>query len=490
MSRNRKRRNSGLKNSQLSNGLTDLATNLGNSGTGGSYLSSYSSQAFTNNYALLTLNRIILTYMYTGNGIFQTAIQLPIQDAIGKGIIIESSELDNTDIEEIYALWEEKDIWGRVLDYMTWVRLFGGGGLLINTNQDPEKPLNINKLHNKPFDLYDLDRWQLDTGIQLFDELETSRFYSEQDKILLYGEQIHKSRFMLSRGKRAPHYIRQQLRGWGMSEGERMIRALNATAKAQDASFELIDEAKIDVYKIDGLANKLLTAGGTNKITQRIQAANMIKNYVNALVLDSKEEFEQKMVNFAGLAEVMNQNRIETASAVRMPMTKLYGLSSNGFNTGESDLENYNQMVEFSVRTPLRPTLRQLIEISCAHLFGYVPSFNFTYPPLREQTPEVEQNVKTQETNRILSFYDRGLMDSKEVMESARKAGIIQIETKAETGLLPPQPIPPQPASDMGGGSGVSTQNPTIGKEHSKSSPAPGRNSVDDKKSFFKRKPK
>lgn len=434
----------------LENGLTNVAQDLGMM-TGGSFLSGYNTMAFSNNYSLVTLNRIILTYQYAGNGIFQTAIQLPIQDAIGKGIEIESGQLDSSDIDQVYEYWEENGIWETILNTWTWIRLFGGGALLINSNQDPQAPLSMNGLDKTELEFYDLDRWQLDTNIAVFDDWDSYVRKGDKDGLIyLYGEPIHESRFLRGQGKRAPHYIRRQLRGWGMSEGERMIRDLNMYLKTQDATFELIDEAKIDIYKIDQLAQKMATTGGTSQITQRIQTANEIKNYVNALVLDSKEEYQQKQIAFNGLAEVMNQNRMGVAAALRMPMTKLFGLSASGFNTGESDLENYNAMVESEIRAKMRPMIRQLLKVTMSHLFGVVPEFTFKFPSLRELSPEVEQSVKTGETERILSIYDRGLMDSQEAMDSLRKAGVVQIETKAEKGILPPEPVVPQQPESFG----------------------------------------
>jgi len=387
--------------------------------------------------------------MYTTVGIFQTAIQLPIQDAIGKGIELESDELSSSDIDDMYEYWEEEGIWTTLLNTWTWVRLFGGGAMLVNTVQNPDTPLDLNRLYDTPLEFYDLDRWQLDTNIAIFDDWDSYISAGSNEGVIhLYGEPIHESRFLRGQGKRAPHYIRRQLRGWGMSEGERMIRDLNLYLKAQDATFELIDEAKIDVFHIDQLAAKMATAGGVTQITRRVQAANELKNYIHALVLDQKEAYEQKIINFAGLAEVMNQNRMGVAAALRMPLTKLFGLSASGFNTGESDLENYNAMVESEIRAPLNMVVRKLLKITMAKKFGYVPSFTFKWPSLRELQPEVEQRVKDAENNRILSWYDRGGIDIQEAMSLARKANIIDIETKAEKGLLPPQPEPPNPPED------------------------------------------
>ena len=435
---------------RIDNNLLQLAAGIKVSaelGTGGSDLSNYGTIAYSNNYALMTLNRIILTYLYTGNGIFQTAIQLPVQDAISKGVEIESDELDNEDIDEVLDFWEEHGIWDTILDAATWSRLYGGGAVLINTPQDPESPLSTQALANQPIEFYDVDRWQLDNaGVSGSDHYYPNEDV-EREHYFLHGEKIHRSRMMVINGKKAPSYVRRQLRGWGMSEGERMIRDLNNYLKTQDVLYEILDESKIDVYHIQGLANKLLTTGGTTKIQNRIQAANEIKNYVNALVLDAEEEFEQKETSFTGLAETMRENRIGVASALRMPLTKLFGLSASGFNTGESDLENYIEMVESDVRARLRPVVRNMLKLTMIHLFGYEPTFRFSWPSLRVLSAEQEQQVKDSQLTRAITLYDRGLLDSREVGEMLAKDGVISIRTKAEQGILEPQPEPPTPSS-------------------------------------------
>jgi len=186
MSRNRKPR----EMAKYENSLSSLALNLGRAEgmtTGGSYLSAYNTIAHSNNYSLITLNRIILTYLYTGNGIFQTAIQLPVQDAIGKGIEIDSGELSNEDIDAVFEYWEEHGIWETLLNGWTWGRLYGGAAILVNTNQDPESELDIKRLQNSPIELYDIDRWQLDTNAVLFDEWD-SYLQGSGEHIYLEGQ--------------------------------------------------------------------------------------------------------------------------------------------------------------------------------------------------------------------------------------------------------------------------------------------------------------
>lgn len=438
------------KSKRIDNSLTELVAGvrIASMMTGGSTLSSYGTIAYSNNYSLITLNRIILTYLYCNNGIFQTAIQLPVQDAIRNGIEIESGEMDAENIEVVTSWLQDVGIWETILNTFTWSRLFGGGGVVINSNQDPEQPLNMRGLQNSPIAFYDVDRWELTANNRFrggdIESVDNVEYFTWN------GQKIHSSRVIPITGKRAPSYVRKSLQNWGMSEGERMIRDLNLYLKNGDVLYEILDEAKVDVYKIKGLANKLATAGGTTKIQNRVMAANQIKNYVNALVMDIEEEFEQKNMSFTGLAEVMRENRIGIASALRMPMTKLFGLSASGFNTGESDLENYNAMVESEVRFKMQGPLRELIDIGMMINFGYIPIYKIEFPPLRILSAKEEEDIKRSQHDRIMGLYDRGIIDSHEVGQLARKHGLTEISLKAEKGLLPPQPTPPAGAEIPG----------------------------------------
>ena len=434
----RKKRN--MRN--YNNSLTQLAAGIRLSSqmyTGGSQLSDYGTIGFSNNYSLITLNRVILTYMYTGNGIFQRAIQVPVLDAISKGMEIESGEVGNDEIKEIMDIWEDLGCWDVVLDAMTWSRLFGGGGVVINTNQDPETQLNYKTLKNSDLKFYDGDRWVLTTTGSAFKDLENQFLELDQTEYFyLYGQKVHKSRVIPLRGKKAPTYVRRQLKGWGLSVAESMIRDMNNYLKTDEVLYEILDESKLDIYFIKDLAEKLLT-GGTNRIQTRIQTANEIKNYLNALLMDSEDKYEQKTMTFAGLAEIKRENRIGIAGAVNMPVTKLFGISAAGFNSGEDDIENYNAMVESEIRSKVRIVCRKILKVLFAVKYGYVPTFDIKFPSLRILSSVDEEAVKTSKTNRILSMMREGLLTGPKAMEMLKKEGLVTIDVDEEA--IPDRPV-------------------------------------------------
>jgi phage-related protein (TIGR01555 family) len=254
-----------------------------------------------------------------------------------------------------------------------------------------------------------------------------------------YGKKIHHSRVYKINGKEAPSFIKPRLRGWGMSELERVVRSINQYMKNQDVIFDLLDEAKIDVYKHKGFNAALSNKDGTNKVTQRVQSANMIKNYQHAIVMDSEDDYQQKQITFAGLSEVLTQIRQGVAADLKMPLTKLFGISSAGFNSGEDDIENYNSMIEGEIRAKCKFIVADMVGLCCRKVFGFAPDdLIIKFHPLRILSAKEEEEVKDRQYNRTISAYTNGLMAGKEAKDALNKASLLPVEVDATKEALPP----------------------------------------------------
>lgn len=392
---------------------------------------------FVNNrYNSLSQQRSLLAFLYSEHGIVQTAVDQPVEDAFRGGIDIESKEMDSDDIEELQDDVEGCGSIERLKEAEIWKRLFGGGGLIINMHADPAQPFH-NEV-SKDLEFYSVDRWELTCP-------RGSEHY------LFYNKKIHRSRVIELSGKNPPSFIRPQLQGWGQSEIERMVRDINAYFKNKDVIFELLDEAKVDVYGIEGFNKSLITAKGTNQIQRRIQIGNQLKNYNNAVVMDKNDVYEQKTLTFSGLAEMLKETRIGIASALKMPMSKLFGIGAAGFSSGEDDIEVYNSMVETEIRSKIMKPLQMVYSLHALKLWGYVPKMKLKFKPLRMMSEEQEENIKRSRQTRITEWYDRGLMTSREAGQSARAYNLLPVKTAfEETDMLP---TPPQrPGSQMGPG--------------------------------------
>ena len=408
-------------------------------------ITSFNPALQNNIYAPLTLNWTVLMYMYKTHGILQTAIDVPVLDAFRDGLDLQSDEIeDSGDIGELEDFMEETDLLSTICECKIWARLFGGAALIINTDQPSDKPLDLTRKIKK-LELYAANRWELysvwkpnDPQTELNPWLWAAARNS--DFVYFYGEKIHKSRILTMSGKAAPYIIRWQLQGWGISEYERMLEDFNVFVKTRNVLYDLLEEAKVDVYKLQGLNQKMISQAAQEQVRRRMQFINENKNYNNGILLDKEDEFEQKQITFSGLAEVMKENRMGIASALRMPITKIFGVSATGFNSGEDDIENYNAMVQFEIRQPMRKDVRKILKLVCRYVWGGDYDISFEYKPLRVLSSVDEENVKTSKQNRYLAEYDRGLIDSEEFGHMAEKDKLNSIHTKAQEGLLEEHP--------------------------------------------------
>lgn len=390
-------------------------------------------------YSPFTLNRIGLEYGYLTYGLVQDVIDMPVDDAFRGGIKIESRELDEEDVKLLKQMMEDNgDIKALKLAAKLGKRLCGGGALLAVTDQDPTTPLRPLK-KGAALKFIHATRWELPFSNVLTNGLPFDIQGNEVEMPYnYYGVTVDRSRVFRMTGKEAPPLVRARLQGWGMSELERCMREINTYVKFQNLLFELVDEAKIDVYHVEEFNESLATAKGTDSINLRVNISNWLKNYKNALVMDKEDEFDQKQIAFSGLADIFEQFRVSLCATLRIPYNKLFGMSATGFASGEDSMENYNAMIDGEVRDDLRETIRQVLSLRMQATFGFVPEFTFEFAPLRVLTAEQEENVKTAKQARTMDLYDRDLYNGQEAMESLHKEGLVNVDSEVLAGKREP----------------------------------------------------
>lgn len=429
---------------EVTNSLSSVIASLGGYGLGTAYGSTQVSQVntlFKNNRWYLVSNiRQVLSELYVEHGIVQTLVDLPVDDAFRGGLEIITDELDKDDLEDLNYRLEREGIIEQYTQAKKWTRLFGGGALLIINKEDPKTPFDVKNVKQGDEIVFKpVDMWELYYGVTNVDNLQDpGQIDKHPDYYNYYGKQVHHSRVLRMNGKEAPSLIRPKLRGWGVSIIEPVVRSYNQYLKSVNLSFEVLDEFKIDIYGIEGFNSALMSPNGSDKVTKRVQMANMLKNYQNALVMDNKDKFESKQISFTGLAETMREIRMQIAADLRMPLTKLFGMSAAGFNSGEDDIENYNAMIETEIRSKSRKDLLKVIEICCAMWFGHIPeSMKLDFKPLRVLSAEQEETIKEAKLQRIITCMQAGVMTPIEAKQAINKEMLVPVALDENDELMP-----------------------------------------------------
>ena len=382
---------------------------------------------------LVSNMRQLLSQLYVEYGIIQTIVDVPVDDAFRGGVKIITSQLDEDEIKELETECDKQGDIDALVQAKKWARLFGGGGVVINNGQDPSQPLDIKAMKKgDKLKFVDADMWELFWSQQNTGNMAAVNGADLDVEVFdYYGIRTHESRVIKVKGMKAPSFVRPRLRGWGVSAVEAFIRSLNQYMKATNLSFEILDEFKIDIFKIKGYNNSLISSRGKQIIQDRVALTNMTKNYQSAITMDAEDDYIQKQLSFAGIAETMAGIREQVAADLRMPQTKIFGSSSAGFNSGEDDIENYNAMVESTIRSKSKYEIIKMLELRCAVLFGFVPDdISVEFQPLRVLSSEQEESVKTQKFSRLLQARQAGEISAKDFKVACNKDNLLPVKLK------------------------------------------------------------
>lgn len=457
--------------------------------------------------SFITLNRTLLSLLYSQYGIVQAAIEVPVLDAFRGEIKIrgyekdifetddkdkykwmnyftnededgkskkkdESEEYDEAqelmerrkqwereqfkkDIERqaaaeenfrkeitkeeearVMAFLRREQIWQKFQQALIWMRLFGGAGIVIMDGRNPESPLNLERINKyTPIDFYVADNWELsgaktNTALGITDWLSDTPFY-------LMGHRVHRSRVLVFRGKEIPSMFRAVGRGWGLSLLETFVRTLNKNIKNENVIYELLDEAKMDVYKLNELNDSMLEEDSTEAVKKRLAYAQMIKNYMKALVLDATDDYTQKQIHFSGLADLKEDARIDMAADTRIQITKLFGMTPAGFNSGDADRATYNDMVEAEVRFPCEPNMIKMLEVIGRKVLEKTLDWDFEWPELERLSKYDEAKMKTLELANINEANTWGRMSNYEWTQAVNDGNLLNMTISYKPEFIP-----------------------------------------------------
>jgi len=285
-----------------------------------------------------------------------------------------------------------------------------------------QNKLDPKTLYKKPFSFMCSDRWEMQ-------KVDGSKPVDDTDFLLAGKARINKTRCFALIGKEPPYYTRIKLAGWGLSILEQVLPFLNTYMKSLNVIFELIDEAKIDICKFKNLATTLSQPAGEAIIQKRLAVASQGKNYKSLLAMDMEDDYQQKQISFGGYGEVLKFIMNNVSANLRIPVSKLFGIGSSGFSSGEDDLENYNNMIESEVRNQAYKMVLWAGKMRCWQLFGQeIDDLDFEWQPLRTMTAEQEASIKTSSTQQAIAIASSLGLDVEGKIEFFKKLELVDLD--------------------------------------------------------------
>ena len=337
-------------------------------------------------------------------------------------------EVSREDIRRMEIYLRRDETWKKLQQALYWKRLFGGAAIVILDGRNPSTALDLEKINkDTPLEFYVTDNWEISNTDINAANLNNVDWLSDTP-FSLRGHSIHKSRVIIFRGKEFPPLYRPIGRGWGMSILEPLVRTLNKSVKNENVIFELLDEAKMDVFSLYGLNDAMQDEQATSAITKRVAYAEQLKNYMKAILMDSEDEYAQKQIHFSGLSDLKIDARVDVASDARITMNKLYGTSPAGFNSGEADRETYADTVEAEVRIPSEGAIIKILEVVGRKVLEKTLDFDIEWASLIRTSAYEEEKEKTLKLANLNEANIWGRITNKEWQEAVNKYNLLGID--------------------------------------------------------------
>lgn len=389
----------------------------------------YTRSRFTQDYNLMVT-------LYRTHWIVKKIIDVVANDMTKAGIKI-TTYLEPDIVKRVMSCIKRRKVEKSLNELVRWGRLFGGAGaVMLIDGQDEilDQPLDINTIMLNDFKgLLVFDRWSGITPCmtEFVSDLDSvdfglPKYYNVQ---VAEGQaiKVHHSRVLRYVGRALPRWEKEVEQYWGASELETVIEEIS---KRDNTSFniaQLVFLANLRILKMSDLGDGL-TLNDTkaqSDIYNTLQAQNSLMSSFGLYVMNKDDDFDTKAYSFSGLAEIMQQFMLDISGATGIPATKMYGRSPEGLNaTGESDMQNYYEMISENQSTSLEDNWNKLLPVIFMSELGFVPDdLDFEFESIENVKDDEIADLIAKKSDSIIKGYEANLITQKEAREELKEIG-------------------------------------------------------------------
>lgn len=382
---------------------------------------------------------------------------------------------------------------------MQWGRLYGGAlGVMLVKHQgyDLSQPLQLDWIMPGDFaGLLIFDRWNgVNPSSELIEDISDSdygypKYYTVTDPAGGGSVKIHHSRVIRFTGNTLPFWEEIAEMQWGASVVESIFDELRKRDNVSWNIAQLTFMANIRVLKMQDLGQLLAATDNESQaeLLRTLEAQNMLLNNMGMQVMDAADGLETHQYTFGGLADCYQQFIMDISGAAEIPVTRLFGRSPSGLNaTGESDLQNYYDMIAEKQESYLRPILNKVLPPFIISTLGSLPDdFDFEFDPVAELSDKERADLAKCGTDNVVAAYNAGLISQrtalKELKQQSERTGVWTNITDEDIERASDSVEPPGEMGGMFGDMGGGEAAGAVGSEESlQQARAPVRQGVGD----------
>lgn len=444
-----------ISQTQLNDGFVNLVNSLG----------TLRDPRTSTSYGLVILTADQLLAAYRSNWLARRIVDSFADDATREWREWHASD---PQIQAIEDTEKHHGIQGKVKQALVRARLFGGAALVMGVDGtgDVSEPLDLERVKQDSLKFvvvmssFEMSRGTmiLDVDSEWFGRPEYYRIGSSVAAGAVGDmRDIHPSRVIEFQGAEIPDW---SMTSGSSTWGDPVLQVVDDVLKDYGTSIgaiaSLINDCKVDVFKIPGFTKNISTPAYESKMLKRFSTSATMKSTINAMAMDKDEEWERVQTNFGGINTIMSELLKVVAGAAGIPMTRLVGHGSGtgksslgGKSGGESDLRNYYDAIASQQRNDVAPRLAPLDEVLQRSATGTTDEeVYYEWTPLYTPDPSEAATIAVQKATAFASDVGTGLINP-DVLRDIRLNQLVEDglypgleHALDEHGAEPPDPSP------------------------------------------------
>lgn len=408
---------------------THNSTTAGYSGNGG--VQDRGAGHRVNNRSSHPLDRARSTYqrafeytsLYEKEWTAKKLVQIPVDDMLRGGW--EYKNLEEEQSDDVNKALRKIKFFNKLRQALRLERLLGGSVLLMgvaDNEDDPSQPLNVEAIGQGDLQFINVIPRTKISHAGYENNPFTPEFGSPKS-YYIQGREVHASRLIVFNGDPLTENPNDDLYfkggnrdGMGESVLGPVYDDILRSVGARQAGYHLIHRASVLLINNQNMQSMLESKGGKDSLRKLDEIADQMDLYQAAMIDGRKIELDQWSAQFGSVPELIMQYLQIISAGSDIPATRFLGQAPGGLNaTGESDLENYYNMIDSKRETILRDALEKFFNVFMRSLLGDQFDRKYTeldFPALWNLSETEESSIRTQDAANIVNAFNSGMIDA------------------------------------------------------------------------------
>ncbi len=292
-----------------------------------------------------------------------------------------------------------------------------------------------------------------------------SEHYMRPETFLINSNVVHVSRCLVWDGEPlfdpydfALNNFRSNLAGFGPSKLAPVWDDIVKAVGTRQAAYQLIQMNNAVIAAVEGLMDLQGTKTGQAAINKVKDIANQLSVWRAAVVEGRNVDIKQHSASFGSVPELILTFIQILSAASDIPATRFLGQAPGGLNaTGESDLENYYNVIDSYQQQRIAPNIRRVYDVVGYSMFPNEwpkerEKMTIKFPPMWNQSDLEESQTATARIDNVMKLLAEGLIDEKKAIQEINAKGCLSVDLDETDITLVDRTGLGMPGTEPGGG--------------------------------------